>query len=631
MSEPAPGTAVKRKRGRPRRVPIDPTPETAPAAQVPSPNESSSGDSNKHLNELEERVNDLTESWETESLFEDVLDDANENNDVSLYDPEACTPEESARYRQELRAIGPEEFCQRTVNTGAITAKKLLTAFGVRPPGFLEGEPDESYFGLLSLALSRELSKRAKLLRYNTVDDAVHLLQTRKNIIVLTGAGISTSLGIPDFRSKDTGLYSRLAHLGLSDPQEVFDINVFKDDPTIFYSVARDILPSTDRFTPTHAFIAMLQQRGKLLTNYSQNIDNLEAKAGIRPSKLIQCHGSFATASCVVCGYRVDGETINPTIKAGRIPRCPQCSAAKSRRGSSNAAALNASRKQRKIARETTGGSNSGGSASRSSSMDNSVNMDGAPAPPVSRGRGRPRGRPPGKVTRPRGRPRKQHKRSDSSSDGDEDDNLLSGGVMKPDITFFGESLPDEFSQRLTEHDRDKVDLVVVIGTSLKVAPVSEVVPFMPAHIPQIYISRTPVTHINFDIDLLGDCDVVVSELCRRAGWDLTHEMVPKNQQIRVDDAVEGIPSRHMFTDVTPGKAEPVPASTEALGLTKVEATALPELAKAAPRRAPTETSKEATPVSEPKTVEIKTDFVATIREIPMAPMANGQAMDEAA
>lgn len=48
---------------------------------------------------------------------------------------------------------------------------------------------------------------------------------------LLTQKQISTSLGIPDFRSKGSGLYSRLEGLGLSDPQEVFDIDVFNDDP----------------------------------------------------------------------------------------------------------------------------------------------------------------------------------------------------------------------------------------------------------------------------------------------------------------------------------------------------------------------------------------------------------------
>ena len=599
------------------------------------------------MTELEEQINDLGESWETESLFENILDDISEETKETLDSADfvSCTSEEAQRFRQELRAIGPEEFCRRTVDSGVITAKRLLTAFGVRPPIFLEGEPDESYYGLLSLALSRELQKRAKLMHYNTVDDAVHLLQTSRNIIVLTGAGISTSLGIPDFRSKNTGLYSRLAHLGLSDPQEVFDIHVFKEDPTIFYSVARDILPSTDRYTPTHAFIAMLQQKGKLLTNYSQNIDNLEAKAGIKPSKLVQCHGSFATASCITCGYCVEGESIYPTIKAGQIPRCPRC-ADKSRQGAAAvAAADNAAaaatatadaRRQRKLlfreaAIEGRGADNE--SLSHSSSSDDISSAGGGePTPLATRGRGRPRGRPPGKVGRPPGkvgrppgkvgrppgkvgrppgkvgrppgkvgrppgkvgrppgkvgrppgkvgrppgkvgRPRGRPRRQQSDDSDDDDDNYSdlppSSGVMKPGITFFGEPLPDEFSRRLTEHDRDRADLVVVIGTSLKVAPVSEVVPYMPPHVPQIYISRTPVSHINFDIDLLGDCDVVVSELCRRAGWDLQHEMIPPKQQVHVETPPGEFASRHVFTDLTVGVVKPDEV-TAPIGLTPV-------------------------------------------------------------
>lgn len=420
-------------------------------------------------------------------------------------DPEACTPEQAIQFRQLLRAVGPEVFCKRTVDAGVITAKRLLTAFGIRPPAFLEGAADDSYYGLLSLAMTRELSKRAKLTKYNTIDDAVHLLKEAKNIIVLTGAGISTSLGIPDFRSKGIGLYSKLQHLGLNDPQEVFDITIFRQDPTIFYSVARDILPSNTRFSPTHAFIALLQNKGKLLTNYSQNIDNLEAKAGITPDKLVQCHGSFATATCVKCGHKVVGDTLFPEIKAGKIPRCRNCT-------------------------QSVRGANGGGGGSRK----RKVNKDGTER----------------KV-------RRRHGDFDSNSDSEFDVPLGANvGVMKPDITFFGEPLPDEFNKRLTEHDRDLVDLVIVIGTSLKVAPVSEVVPFLPPNIPQIYISRTPVSHVNFDIDLLGDCDVVVSELCRRAGWDLSHEMVPEGQVVKVELA-EGYASRHVFTQVHPAPPPP--------------------------------------------------------------------------
>ncbi|KAM7202458.1 NAD-dependent protein deacetylase hst1 [Rhypophila sp. PSN 637] len=443
------------------------------------------------LNELEERLIDLDE--ETTSLYEDVLVELTEDNFAN--DPDACTPEEAVNYRQLLRAVGPEEFCKKTIDAGLITVKKLLTAFSIRPPEFLEGLPDEEYFPILTLAFSRELSKRAKLTKFNTIDDVVNLLHKSKNIIVLTGAGISTSLGIPDFRSKGTGLYSQYEHLGLSDPQEIFDIEVFKQNPEIFYTVARDVMPNTDRFSPTHAFIALLQQKGKLLTNYSQNIDNIEEKAGILPEKLVQCHGSFATATCIKCKHQVKGDSIFPDVAAGRIPRCKKCAEGRS--------SSNKGRKRK-------------------------VNKDGTER----------------KVRRRPGD-------FDSNSDSEFDVPLNSCGVMKPDITFFGEALPGRFHDRLSKHDRDVVDLVIVIGTSLKVAPVSEIPPFLPPNIPQIYISRTPVSHVNFDVDLLGDCDIVVSELCRRAGWTLDHEMIPKDQVVDVTTA-EGYQSRHVFTQTQP-------------------------------------------------------------------------------
>ena len=106
---------------------------------------------------------------------------------------------------------------------------------------------------------------------------------------------------------------------------------------------------------------------------------------------------------------------------------------------------------------------------------------------------------------------------------------------------------------------------MIVIGTSLKVAPVSEVVGFLPSSIPQIYISRTvslthlfsdpsliladriqPVSHVDFDIEMLGDCDVVVADLCRRAGWELVHEMIPDGPTVDVQ-LQQGYESRYIF------------------------------------------------------------------------------------
>ncbi|KFY34728.1 hypothetical protein V494_06514 [Pseudogymnoascus sp. VKM F-4513 (FW-928)] len=454
-------------------------------------------------NDYESGTDASGEVWETDSLFEDALE---EIGDAELHEggDDVCTLEEAREYRRLLRDSGPRVFCETTVEAGAVTAKKLITAFSIKPPAFLEGAPDMAYYSLLSMALSRELSKRSKLPTYNTIDDVVKLLDKCNNIIVLTGAGISTSLGIPDFRSKDVGLYAKLEHLGLSDPQEVFDIALFKEDPSIFYSVARDILPSTSRFTPTHAFIKLLQDKGKLLTNYSQNIDNIEGVAGVKPDKLIQCHGSFATASCTKCGAQVAGEAIFPDIRAGLIPRCKRCVQFL------RAAAAPAAMKRKRSANGSTDAKK---------------------------------------------RKKAEYEDSSSSEGADDEYDLPEAGVMKPDITFFGEALPDTFHERLTKHDKDVVDLVIVIGTSLKVAPVSEVVPFLPPDIPQIYISREPVKHVNFDVDMLGDCDVVVAELCRRAGWKLEHEMIPEGQEVDVQ-LMEDFESRWKMVEVKKGEGK---------------------------------------------------------------------------
>ncbi|KAJ5183621.1 NAD-dependent protein deacetylase h.t1.c1 [Penicillium capsulatum] len=426
-----------------------------------------------------ETDSDDSEDWETLSHGEDTIQFLRDEHLREGLVPDACSLEEAVAYRQRLHAIGKAAFVEETIARETVTAKKLCTAFGLIPPAFLDGAPDEAFHPPAS---NRNLEG------YNSIDDAVRLLQESKNIIVLTGAGISTSLGIPDFRSKDTGLYSKLEHLGLSDPQEVFDIHVFREDPSIFFSIAKDILPTEKKYSPTHGFIKLLQDKGKLLTNYTQNIDNIEANAGVLPEKIVQCHGSFATATCVKCNFKVPGDAVFTEIKDGVIPECAEC--------------------RKRIAEEAL----------------------------------KPQG-----LKRKRSSNGQQKDRKDFDDSSDEDDyDIPTPGVMKPDITFFGEDLPDEFGRRLVHHDRELADLVIVIGTSLKVAPVAEVPGILPRNVPQIYISRTPVNHTGFDIDLLGDCDVVVSELSRRAGWDLQHDMIPADEKVEIHP-LEGYESRHVF------------------------------------------------------------------------------------
>jgi len=344
---------------------------------------------------------------------------------------ESCTAEEARALRQRLHEVGISQFVMENITSEKMTARKLCTAFGVKIPTFLDDSPDENFYQLLGLAINRELNKRQRLAQHKTIDDAAALLRERKNIMVITGAGISTSLGIPDFRSKNTGFYSRLLEMGYQEPEQVFDIHNFDEDPRTFYALAGDIIPDLDKWTPTHEFIRLLQDKGKLLTNYTQNIDNVEANAGILKAKLIQCHGSWATATCRKCKYNVPGEDIFDAVRAQKPAECNKCK--------EDMAARKPTLKRKRA-------SNGSGSKKKRSSDE------------------------------------------DSESDGAYD--IPQPGVMKPDITFFGEALPNDFFDRLKDIDKDKVDLVIVMGTSMKVAPVSEIPNFLPRDVPQIYISR---------------------------------------------------------------------------------------------------------------------------------------------
>lgn len=107
-----------------------------------------------------------------------------------------------------------------------------------------------------------------------------------KNIVVLTGAGISVSAGIPDFRSPGSGLYANLQKYNLTRPEDLFTLSFFNQKPEVFYEFAKEF--NMERFdaTPTHYFIRLLQEKGVLSVNLTQNIDNLEAKAGIKEDLL---------------------------------------------------------------------------------------------------------------------------------------------------------------------------------------------------------------------------------------------------------------------------------------------------------------------------------------------------------
>uniref|UniRef100_A0A8C3UAN1 NAD-dependent protein deacetylase sirtuin-2 n=2 Tax=Catharus ustulatus TaxID=91951 RepID=A0A8C3UAN1_CATUS len=120
-----------------------------------------------------------------------------------------------------------------------------------------------------------------------------------KNVVCMVGAGISTSAGIPDFRSPGTGLYSNLQSYDLPYPEAIFEIGFFKKHPEPFFALARELYPGQFKPTVCHYFMRLLQDKGLLLRCYTQNIDTLERVAGLDPELLVEAHGTFFTSHCL--------------------------------------------------------------------------------------------------------------------------------------------------------------------------------------------------------------------------------------------------------------------------------------------------------------------------------------------
>jgi NAD+-dependent protein deacetylase SIR2 len=242
-----------------------------------------------------------------------------------------------------------------------------------------------------------------------------------KRIVVMTGAGISTSAGIPDFRSPDTGLYANLARLDLPYAEAVFDISYFRQNPDPFYVLAKELYPG--KFYPTiaHSFVALLNEKSMLQMLFTQNIDCLERKAGVPGDKIVEAHGSFATQRCIDCKTEYPDNMMIQAVEGGEVPHCtvPQCN-----------------------------------------------------------------------------------------------------GLVKPDIVFFGEALPEAFFQN--RHVPAMADLVIVMGTSLSVQPFASLPQFASEAVPRILINKEIVGDFGSrpdDVVVLGDCDEGVKKLADALGW----------------------------------------------------------------------------------------------------------------
>lgn len=259
-----------------------------------------------------------------------------------------------------------------------------------------------------------------------------------KKVVFMLGAGLSTSAGIPDFRSPKTGLYANLARLNLPYPEAVFEINYFQKNPVPFYTLAQELYPGKFRPTISHSFLKLIADRNILHTCYTQNIDTLERRAKVPADKIIEAHGSFAAQRCVKCKTPYDDGLMREKVKRCEVPRC----------GS-------------------------------------------------------------GKC----------------------------GGLVKPDIVFFGEALPGEFMEALPT--MQEADLLIIIGTSLTVHPFASIAELVTNSCPRVLINLDRVGSIGRrpnDLVLLGQCDEIVRDICREAGWLKQLETLWESTKYSVED-----------------------------------------------------------------------------------------------
>lgn len=145
------------------------------------------------------------------------------------------------------------------------------------------------------------------------IEEFEKYLNQSRRLVFLTGAGISTESGIPDFRSAD-GIYS--------DPKNVniFDIRAFLADPGPFYRFSSKFLEIMENAAPNPAHLAIARlQETHLVTVVTQNIDDLHQRAG---SRTVWCvHGNLEFSRCIRCGDRVPTRELHPVIRLGDVPR----------------------------------------------------------------------------------------------------------------------------------------------------------------------------------------------------------------------------------------------------------------------------------------------------------------------
>ena len=153
-----------------------------------------------------------------------------------------------------------------------------------------------------------------------SLERAAEILAQARELVILTGAGISTESGIPDFRSPG-GIWTRY------DPTKFTYDNFISSRAhrEEYWNMSLDIYPVLAAAKPNaaHHAVAELERRGKVRAIVTQNIDGLHQEAGSSPGKVIEIHGTGRFVVCLACGDRTPREEIQARVIAGEIP--PEC------------------------------------------------------------------------------------------------------------------------------------------------------------------------------------------------------------------------------------------------------------------------------------------------------------------
>ncbi len=144
-----------------------------------------------------------------------------------------------------------------------------------------------------------------------------------RQVVALTGAGVSTASGIPDFRGPQ-GLWTR-------DPQaeRLANIDVYVSDPQARRTAWQRRLEATERTpapNPAHEAIAELEHLGHLQRLVTQNVDGLHQEAGNDPGRIVEIHGTVREATCLDCAWRGPMQPVLERVRAGEAdPDCDEC------------------------------------------------------------------------------------------------------------------------------------------------------------------------------------------------------------------------------------------------------------------------------------------------------------------